>query len=95
MLSCVFNLPKHNQKKPLSEKLHLYPGRLCHQTKEKYMNIYERKCIYKKIYMYVYLHPTRITLLASIQNYNNKKKHKTIRQMLMESPELLTKMYRV
>jgi hypothetical protein len=49
----------------------------------------------QNFYMYVYLHPTRITLLASIQKYNNKKKHKTIRQMLMESPELLTKMYRV
>ena len=24
--------------------------------------------------MYVYLHPTRITLLASFQKYNNKKK---------------------
>jgi hypothetical protein len=68
MLSCVFNLPKHNQKKPLSEKLHLYPGRLCHQTKEKYMNIYERKCIYK-IFTCMYIYIQRESLF--LQAYKN------------------------
>jgi hypothetical protein len=44
--------------------------------------------------MYIYIQRESLFLQAS-KNIIIKKKHKTIRQMLMESPELLTKMYRV
>jgi hypothetical protein len=73
MLSCVFNLPKHNQKKPLSEKLHLYPGRLCHQTKEKYMNIYERKWVDNYYFPYFFHFKERQMVNDNLQPFNDKK----------------------